>query len=611
VLDARVYRAAFLPALVALFVAAFSLADRPQPATTRLAADAFDGARAFGTGAAPLRNSLRELAATFPDRRPGSVGDHGVADRVAQALDARDAAGRPVFQVTRSSIAGGSRDAGDIETVVGVRPGLSSHRIVVLAHRDARTRPAPAQLSGTAALLELARLASGRDLRKTLVLVSTSGGSSGYSGARAWARANAAGAPVDAVLVLGDLAGDGVRKPWVVPWSAGGSPAPLALQRTVENAVRAQVGSPAGAARATAQWVRRAVPLTLSEQGVIDEAGLPAVLLGISGERGPAPGARVDQGTLQAFGRAALRSVTAIDAAGSGPGGASPFARGPDGIVTMRNVLPGWSVRLVVAALLLPALLAALDSFFRVRRRRMPVAPWALWLVAAGAPVIAAWIWARLLGLTGVLDAPAAPPAPGDVPLHTGGAVALASVVVVAGLAAFGLRPLRVRRRRAFGTPSAGALAAATGVALAAVSALTWTVNPYAAALLLPAAHLWLVAAAPSPRLSAPWLAAAVLAGLAPALFVLGYYTVALGAGPPELAWIALLTAAAGNVSLLGILTLAVFVAGAMALVAIARDRRRIERAAGKDGGEPIRTRGPMSYAGPGSLGGTDSALRR
>ena len=68
VLDVRVYRAAFLPALVALFVAAFSLADRPAPATSPLAADAFDGARAFG-GAAPLRNSLAELARSFPDRR--------------------------------------------------------------------------------------------------------------------------------------------------------------------------------------------------------------------------------------------------------------------------------------------------------------------------------------------------------------------------------------------------------------------------------------------------------------------------------------------------------------------------------------------------------------
>ena len=41
-LDVRVYRAAFLPALIALFVAAFSLQDRPAPTTTGLSADAFD-----------------------------------------------------------------------------------------------------------------------------------------------------------------------------------------------------------------------------------------------------------------------------------------------------------------------------------------------------------------------------------------------------------------------------------------------------------------------------------------------------------------------------------------------------------------------------------------
>src|SRR5215217_6526062 len=75
VLDVRVYRAAFLPALVALFVAAFSLVDRPDPATTSQAADAFDGARAFGTAMPPPRNSLLELAKAFPRRAPGSAGD--------------------------------------------------------------------------------------------------------------------------------------------------------------------------------------------------------------------------------------------------------------------------------------------------------------------------------------------------------------------------------------------------------------------------------------------------------------------------------------------------------------------------------------------------------
>ena len=72
-LDVRVYRAAFVPALVAVFVAAFSLADRPAPATSPLAADAFDSGAAFGDAARPQRNSLNELARAFPSRTPGSV----------------------------------------------------------------------------------------------------------------------------------------------------------------------------------------------------------------------------------------------------------------------------------------------------------------------------------------------------------------------------------------------------------------------------------------------------------------------------------------------------------------------------------------------------------
>src|SRR3954471_22265324 len=119
VLDVRVYRAAFLPALVALFVAAFSLVDRPSPATTRQAADAFDGGRAFGTASPPVRNSLRELGRAFPDRTPSSAGDAGLADRVAGALSAPDpATKRPLFGVTRLRTQGGARDVGEIDTVV-------------------------------------------------------------------------------------------------------------------------------------------------------------------------------------------------------------------------------------------------------------------------------------------------------------------------------------------------------------------------------------------------------------------------------------------------------------------------------------------------------------
>ena len=596
-LDVRVYRAAFLPALVALFVAAFSLADRPTPVTSPLAADAFDGERAFG-GRAPLANSLAELGRSFPDRRTGYAGDTRLADRVAETLGRPDRTRSPAFRVSRTR-------AGDVETVVGVRPGLSSRRIVVLSHRDAAGRPGLAELSGTATMLELARLYRARDLRKTLVLVSTSGATQGFTGAREWA-AGMEPETVDAVIVLGDMAGRDAAKPWVVPWSLGAGSASLALQRTVENAVRAEAGRPGGS-RATAQWIRRALPFTVSEQGVIADESLPVVMIGASGERGSGADEAVSRERLDEFGRAALRAVTAIDAAEGDVEGAAAFADSPAGIVTMRNVLPDWAVRLLVGTLLLPAFLTALDGFFRVRRRHLPVKPWLVWLGASALPVLLAWLWARALGLAGLLEPPDAPVLPLPAIERSGG-VALGSVVLVALLAWFGLRPLLLSRVGARGSPVAGSLAASAGAVLCVLAALVWLFNPYAAALLLPAAHVWLFAAAPQTRLRGWWGVAAVVAGLLPYALVAVYYMRALALDPLELAWMVLLSAASGQLSLAVAIVAGGLLACLAALILVMRTRRRVTAKAEP---EPLRTRGPASYAGPGSLGGTESALRR
>jgi hypothetical protein len=598
VLDVRVYRAAFLPALIALFVAAFSLGDRPAPAVSPLAADAFDGQRAFG-GDARLRNSLQELAQSFPNRTAGSADDTGLADRVAATLSAADRTRRPAFRVTR-------RHTGGAETVIGVRPGLSSRQIVVVSHRDASGRPGRAELSGTAVMLELARLFRARELRKTLVLVSTSGAHEGYTGARAWAE-HAAGGPIDAVIVLGDLAGAKSGRPWVVPWSLGSGSAPLALQRTVENAVRTEGGRP-GSSRATAQWIRRAVPFTVSEQGVIADSSLPTVMVGVSGERGPGAEEQVSRARLDRFGRSVLRAVSAIDATGSGREGDQPaFAASPEGIVTMRNVLPDWAVRLLVGTLLLPAFLTALDGFFRVRRRRLAVRPWMLWLAGTGLPVVMGWIWLRAMGITGALDPPDAPILP-PMPFHRGEAFAMGSLALVLAIGWFGVRRLILARAGERGNPMAGSLAAATGATLCVLAALVWVVNPYAAALLLPAAHVWMFAAAPTTRMRGWAGAAAVAVGLLPFLAVIVYYARAFGLNPLEEAWMVLLSAASGQISL----AVAIVVGGVLACLAgllkIMRVRRRVQAAVGP---EPVVTRGPISYAGPGSLGGTESALRR
>jgi Peptidase family M28 len=604
VLDVRVYRAAFLPALIALFIAAFSLVDRPEPAVSPQEADAFDGARAFGGAHGALPNSLTELGSSFPDRSAGSADDHALADRVASTLAAPDRTQRPAFRVARE------RD-GDIETVIGVRPGLSSRRVVVLTHRDAHaSAPALAELSGTAAMLELARLFRARELRKTLVLVSTSGATDGFTGARAWAD-GAADGPVDAVIVLGDLASERVAKPWVVPWSRDPGPASLALQRTAENAVRAEVGQPPGGTRATAQWIRRALPVTVSEQGVVAAARVPAVMIGASGERGPRDDEPVKRSRLDGFGRAALRAVMAVDAAGpvdaERAAAAPAFSRSPDGIVTMRNVLPDWAVRLLVGTLLLPAFLTALDGFFRVRRRRLEVRPWLVWLGATGLPVLLAWLWVRLLGLTGAVEAPAAPVLPLP-PLETAGGVALGSAALVTALGWFGVRPLLLERFATRGSPAAGSLAAATGTVLCSVAAAAWVVNPYAAALLLPAAHLWLFAAAPQTRLRGWAGVAAIVVGLLPLALVPIYYGMALDLGPLDLAWAALLGGASGALSPAVAVVAGALVACLAGLVLVMRTRRRVAAHVPPD---PIRTRGPATYAGPGSLGGTESALRR
>jgi hypothetical protein len=625
VLDLRVYRAAFLPALLALFVLAFSLEGRPSPARTRDVADAFDPSRAYGTR--EVRDSLLQLGAAFPERRPGSAGEEDLARRVDEVMRAAG------FDVTRTSTSGRTVDGErDLETVVAVRPGLSSRRIVVLAHRDSLDSPGLADLSGTAALLELARIFRtrapeaegvteseargrpqlvGRDLRRTLVLVSTSGGSGGGAGARAWARAQDAGL-IDGVLVLGDLASVRRQKPWIVPWSDGRSHPPLGWQRTVEAAVRQEVGSDPGGARASAQWARRALPLAVTEQGEVNRAGLPGVLLQVSGERGPADGAAVSRDRFTALGRAALRSVSALDEAGRRASGGEtrpPFEGEPDGIVTLRNVLPAWSVRLVVLCLLLPALLAALDGFFRARRHRLRAGAWVRWTLSAGLAVPLGWVWLRVLGIAGAFPAPRAPVLPSDLALSTGQAAAVGSVVLALAAAVVLARALGRGGRAARGNPAAGAAGAAVGAIVCGVALLVWLANPFAAALLLPAAHVWLFLGAPQTRLRGAWGWLALGAGLVAPALVLVAEMDALRIGPLALARMWLVATAGGHVSATSALVCGALAGCVVTLVRILVARRRIAEAAPPQ--EPPRTRGPGSYAGPGSLGGTESALRR
>lgn len=588
-LDPRIYRAACLPILFALVLAGFSLREQPRPLTATLTADAFDGAAAF--------RQLDRLATEAPLRRPGSAGDRLVAARVEQTLRANS------FRVDVSRAEAETADGRrELTTVVGERAGFSSRRVLVLAHRDALGRGARAELSGTAALLELARVLGGRTLGRTLLLASTSGGSAGLAAAAELAEQLSDDArPVDAVLVLGDLASTRTDRPFVVPWSESAAIAPLELRRTVEAAVMAEAGLRSEGVRPGVQLARLAFPLTLGEQGPFNARGVGAVLLSAAGERSPAADAPVSEERLTAFGRAALRSIGALDDGGDLPA-SEPY------VVLERKVLPAWSVRLLAIVLVLPVLLAAIDAFARVRRRRERVSMWLRWVAVCIVPFALAALLAIGLFQVGLIDAAPAGPVAGSAAAPGGAALAVVLVALVLGW--FGMRPWLARLAGVRGEPAVGGAATAVVLVLCAATVVVWVVNPYASLLLVPALHLWLLAMAPETHLRRPLALGLYAIGLLPPLLVAYAYARQFGLDPLELSWMGLLLVAGGGIPPLATLLWCVVLGcSASALVVVLRVSAIARPGSGT--GDPITVRGPATYAGPGSLGGTESALRR
>jgi hypothetical protein len=590
VIDPRIYRAAWVPAVLALLVAAFSLEQPGRGSSSALAPDAFVGQRAYdgpGTG-------LLSMAAAFPNRRPGGSSDRAIAGMVKQSF-AGDGLEVGVRHFSAQTVVGRRR----LETVVGVRAGLSSRRIVVLAHRDALTAPSTADLSGTAALLELGRVYHSRQLKKTLVLVSTSGGSGGAAGAAQFA--GDPGGPVDAVLVLGDVAGTRLRKPHIVAWSQRPAIAPFELRRTVAGAVGLETGLRMTEPRLASQYARLAFPLTTGEQGRIAAHGLPAVLISASGERGPGAERSVSVTNLLHFGRGLVRTIDAVDGRAAAMPAPSPA------LLVRGKLVPPWAVRVLVAALIFPALLAAIDGFARVRRNRHPVSMWLAWTLTAAFPFAFVLLVAYVLELTELL--PSIPPAPvraGAIPLDGGAIAALGSLALALVAAWAGLRSLVLRVSGISGDPSSPGAAAAVMLVACAVVVATWAANPFAALLLVPALHVGLLVVVPEVRIRATPAFGLMTLALVPVALVAVYYAQQLGLGLDEIPWTGLLLVAGGHVGVLPALGWCVLLGCLVSALTIVVARARQAPAA-----EEPKTRGPVSYAGPGSLGGTESALRR
>jgi hypothetical protein len=597
-LDPRIYRTGLVAVAMAVIVFAFSLQDMPGGLGTTLVPDAFSDANAQAT--------MTWLARNWPDRRPGSPGadglsggGQGVAGAVSTAL------GKYGFQVSvdrfTAHTAWGPRT---IENVFGTLAGATDSTIVLVAHRDAATSPSISDLSGTAVLIELARVLHGESPRHTIVLASTSG-SAGAAGAAPLTR-DIQG-PVDAVLVLGDLATPHPLQPLVVPWSQGQTVAPMTLRRTVAWTLSAQ-GLPAPSMPGLGgQLLHLAFPLALGEQAPFDAAGEPAVLISGSGEEPPSANelsspARLAaaQPKLRAFGRAILQTVNALD---SGPQVPAPSTY----MLYARKLIPPWAIRLLAFALILPVLVTAVDGLARAGRRGHRITRMAGWVLswalafAAAAVVI---VLARAVGL--LSSAPAGAVAPGQGGPHTGGVATLALAGLVAVLSLAFLRRWLVHL--AFGRQGEGEYAGGGVVitlVLCLVALVIWVRNPFAALLLVPALHLWLWFLAAELPLPRPVKLMAALLGFVGPLAAVVYYGLSLRLSPPEILWNGVLLLARGQIGLLTAFEWSVAFGCLIGAVVVGWRTPRPRE-------EPVEitVRGPLSYAGPGSLGGTKSALR-
>lgn len=601
-LDPRIYRTGLGVVVLAVIVLAFSLANQQGALSTNLAPDEFNGQN--------VTSSLTTMAKVYPQRRPGSAGDDALASSITQQFH------KDGLVVSDTTSTGRTVDGSKtLRTVTGTLAGSSSADIVIVTHRDALGSPATTELSGTAVMLELARVLAGETHNHSIMLASISG-TDGGAGASQLARS--LGSSVEAVVVLGDLAGAKVRQPIVVPWSDSQNVAPPVLRNTVAAAVSSQANIPSTGVTMASQIAHLAFPMSVSAQAPFGVYGQPAVLLSVSGERSPSPTEPVDSARLTALGRSVLQTINALD-------GARSIARPSPYLLFDSKVVPAWAVRLFVLALILPVLMATVDGLARVRRRGHSISQWLAWVLAGALPFlvgVAGVLGAKLVGLIDV--APPGPVGADVVPIHGSGVVVLVGVLLLIALSFALLRPFAIsmiggepraeRRSRGSGRaawrsrePSNPGAGAAVLLVMCTVSLLVWLVNPFAAALMVVALHLWMWVVDPDVGLPRTAKLALWVVGLAPPAVVILYYALSLGLSPAGVAWGLVLLIAGGHLGLVAALVWSIALGCVASVFAIAiRPGLRVRQEA-----VPVTVRGPITYAGPGSLGGTKSALRR
>jgi Peptidase family M28 len=553
VIDWRLYRLAFLPALVAVIVTLFSLEAVPDPLEAPISLASFDE-----DGAAQTARQIFEEA---PERTPGSDGDAAIADRVAQRFGEI-----PSAQVSEQSFST-SFEGEDVDArnVIATLPGDSDRRIVLLAPRDSLEGPGVASsAAATGVLLELADSFGGASHDKTIVFVSTAGAADGAIGAREFGENYPDRDLIDAAVTISQPGAAQPKPPFVVPWSAGPQSTAIQLTRTAAATVSAEVGEPAGLEASFGELLRLALPTALGEQAPLIERGIDAVTVSAAGERPLAPEddatESLSEETLAMFGQATQTIVLALDAHPDAP------EHGPSAYVAAAgNLVPGWAIGMIALTLLIPAGAAAVDGFARALRRDITTPLDLGWVIGRSLPFLGALALLYLLALVGLMPSPRFPFDPGRFETGWRAAVVFLLLAAAIGGAWYAARPLSSPRRA-----SSDGLAVTTGVVLCALALGVWLLNPFLALLAVPAAHAWLAATPVEPRVRLAASAVAVALAALPAVVAFGWLADRLEVGV-AVPWHLLLMVAGGQLGP-GTALLGCLIAGALvAIVAAAR----------------------------------------
>lgn len=527
-LNARLYRTAWLVSAVAIVVALLTL--QPPSAGTgveRPATASVDGAS--------IERTAQEIRSRFPRRPPGSPeAENASAAWVRSQFEALPAVvgtrARVRTQVFTARIDGRLQRMVNVYAVLpGTTDGLDRNGIVVIAPRDT----GPGVTSGsanTALMLEIARFQATSARRHPILFVSTSGSTAGSAGAR-WFLSRFSDFSISSAIVIDGL-GEADGPVWVWPGARTATQA-LGFADIARGTLRWSGATPAPEPGVWTQLLRFAVPQTFGDQAPFVERGIPAVTLSSRPDGPPRPVDAPDRDRLQRAGNIVLTLLTLADAGVDIP---APEA----GVLISGKELHPLVLRVVLMLFALPLWVAAFDAFVRLRRSGVPMRPGMKAVIWRAVPLVVMAFALHGFALLQMLPQPVAgvPPLPREVGF---GWRELASVAATLALGALAwLWSLRALRRLS-ATPASEA---ASGlVMLGVVSLVAWFVTPFVLVLTLPAAHAVLAATSVTRR----WHAVALgVVGLVPLVALCLSIGSQLGRNPFFALWYLIVTIAGG-----------------------------------------------------------------